>query len=178
MSDRDALLELLALHTQHEIDAGNAADAILAAGWRPTTSLPERVSEGRLRQCPVHPGHAPFLAVYACPWCEITKLQARSTVTPEQVDAAATAIADYVGGIAWGRDVVSVVARQLGLSVAEDGEQSPLEQLRRQHLDHAAIREALERADGEWDEETGDGPANPLYLDQLTAAVTAKWNQA
>lgn len=102
----------------------------------------------------------------------------RSTVTPEQVDAAATAIADYVGGIAWGRDVVSVVARQLGLSVAEDGEQSPLEQLRRQHLDHAAIREALERADGEWDEETGDGPANPLYLDQLTAAVTAKWNQA
>lgn len=52
----------------------------------------------------------------------------------------------------------------------------PLEQLRRQHLDHAAIRAVLERADGEWGEETGDGPAAGLYLDHLTAAV-AKWNQ-
>lgn len=133
MSDRDDLAGLLigqtglsdeAWSTVSDVTAIELADQILAAGWRPTASLPEQASEGRLRTCPAHPGHAPFLAVYACPWCEISKLQAaRSTVTREQVEIAATAIADYVGGIAWGRDVVSVVARQLGLSVAEDGEQ-------------------------------------------------------
>jgi hypothetical protein len=39
---RDELIELLALYTMHEIDTDNAADAILAAGWRKTVT-PEQI---------------------------------------------------------------------------------------------------------------------------------------
>lgn len=58
-------------------------DAIEAAGWRPTVTLPEEVSKGRLRTCPARPGHAPFLAIFARPWCTITRLRADR---PEQGD--------------------------------------------------------------------------------------------
>lgn len=98
-----------------------------------------RLSEGRLRKCPAHPGHAPFFAVHACPWCEVSKLQAaRSTVTPEQVEAAAKAghaldAGDALPYWSWDssvpsrqklyRDIARAAAHAFGLSVAEDGEQ-------------------------------------------------------
>lgn len=43
MSDRDELLEILALYMMHETDAGNAADALFDAGWRRPTVTPEQV---------------------------------------------------------------------------------------------------------------------------------------
>lgn len=36
---------------------------------------------------------------------------------------------------------------------------------------HDKIRTALGAGDSDWDEETGDGPANPTYLDTLAGAV-------
>jgi hypothetical protein len=102
-------------------DAGPAADRLIADGWHHTVALPEQVSIGQLKKCPAHPGHAPFLAAHACPWCTITKLQATGRpATQEQLDAAAQAIDSRISipelpGLSMA--LARAVARAFGVSI-------------------------------------------------------------
>jgi hypothetical protein len=95
-------------------------ETIRAAGWYPTEDLPEHRSEGRLRTCPAHPGHAPFLATHVCPWCTITSLRAGVvSVTPEQVEAARLYLVGYYNDLGWAGDAVRGVIDRLGLTMAD-----------------------------------------------------------
>jgi hypothetical protein len=118
--------QLRAIKSEHRYDRFDAielADRLLAAGWRPTVALSEQVSGSRLRTCPAHPGHAPFLAAYGCPWCTITSLRAgRFTVTPEQL-LAVVQILDDVPAVrfpeTWMRKARDI-ARAFGLEVPSE----------------------------------------------------------
>lgn len=132
MSDRDDLVQQLrAIKSENRydlFDTREVADSLFAAGWRQTVALPEYESAGRLRTCPAHPGHAPFLAPYGCPWCTITSLQAgRFTVTPEQVERALRKLDNFDGVLRSLADDVARARAELGnviagLSVTEDGQ--------------------------------------------------------
>lgn len=88
----------LALHRRDEY--GDCVECGVDTGENPIpwpcptvaalTDTPERVTElpadgvertvelggTALKTCPAHPGHAPFNALYRCPWCEIERLRA------------------------------------------------------------------------------------------------------